>query len=241
MVLQMAPYRAVIWGYGTVGAIVNVSLIQDVYSTKVHPGPDDKGVWSVTLKSHAAGGPFMIQGVQDNHGLLHWILLKGVLFGDVWVCSGQSNMQFTVSMLKNPAQELELASKYTDIRLMTVMEEVSPLPKYDLIKIQELWSIPSNATLAGTDWSYFSAVCWLYGRHLFDALQVPIGLVSSTWGGTPIEAWSSGDALNHCGLDGLKQVNPSQNSVLWNAMIHPLLNMTIKGAIWYQGESNYHY
>lgn len=99
MVLQMKPHSALLWGYGTVGAIVNVSLVQDVYSTKVVPGPDGKGVWKVILKPQSAGGPHTFQAVQDNHGLLSWLLLKNVLFGDVWICGGQSNMQFTVSMV----------------------------------------------------------------------------------------------------------------------------------------------
>ena len=99
MVLQMEPHKAAIWGYGAVGAIVNVSLIQDVYSTKVIVGPNDTGVWRVVLKPHIAGGPHTLQAVHDNHGLLNWLLLKNVLFGDVWICGGQSNMEFTVSMV----------------------------------------------------------------------------------------------------------------------------------------------
>ncbi|XP_002124590.3 sialate O-acetylesterase-like [Ciona intestinalis] len=244
MVLQMEPYRAVIWGYGTIGATVNISLIQDVYSTKVRAGPTGKGVWSVTLNSHAAGGPFMIQGVQDYYGMLHWILLKGVLFGDVWVCGGQSNMQFTVSMLEDPAKEVELASKYPDIRLLTVAELISQEPEYDIERLELAWSLPSKESLNGGTWSHFSAVCWIYGRHLFDALQVPIGLVASSYGGTAVEAWSSPQALKECGLEGNNKIrfnDRNSNSVLWNAMIHPLLNMTIKGTIWYQGEQNFHY
>ena len=99
MVLQMKPYQAILWGYGTPGAIVNVSLGQDVHSTKVYAGPNLKGIWKIVLKPQPAGGPHTFQGVHDNHGLLNWILLKNVLFGEVWICGGQSNMQFTVSMV----------------------------------------------------------------------------------------------------------------------------------------------
>ncbi|KAI0221391.1 Sialate O-acetylesterase [Lamellibrachia satsuma] len=109
----------------------------------------------------------------------------------------------------------------------------------------------------GRSWTYFSAVCWLYGKHLYETLGYPIGLVESCWGGTPVEAWSSPDALKVCGLKHLEKdlmsasnqreliemdpfyvMGPSKPTQLWNSMIHPLLNMTIYGAIWYQGENN---
>nr|CAB3266065.1 sialate O-acetylesterase-like [Phallusia mammillata] len=250
MVLQREPHRAVIWGYGTVGAIVNVSIIQDVYSTKVKAGPNGKGVWSVTFRPQPVGGAQQIQGVQDNHGLLNWILLKNVLFGDVWICSGQSNMQFTVSMMFNVSHELEIASNYPNVRVMTPGQNVSDTPLHDLLSIEQGWSVASKESIGGQNDKYFSAVCWLYGRHLNDVLKVPIGLIASDWGGTPVETWSSTEALTRCGLDK-KDFNitehptwtkvPNKNSVLWNAMIHPFLNMTIKGAIWYQGEANAEY
>ena len=95
----MKPFQAVLWGYGTPGAIVNISLVQDVHSTKVFNGPDGRGVWKIVLKPQSSGGPHTFQGVHDDHGLLSWILLKNVMFGEVWICTGQSNMQFTVSMV----------------------------------------------------------------------------------------------------------------------------------------------
>lgn len=92
-----------------------------------------------------------------------------------------------------------------------------------------------------------SAVCWLFGRRLFDTLRYPIGLVASSWGGTPIEAWSSERSLEACGVprrgsgrDG-SAAGPWEHSVLWNAMVRPLCNMTLKGVLWYQGESNIDY
>ncbi|KAI2653646.1 Sialate O-acetylesterase [Labeo rohita] len=93
--------------------------------------------------------------------------------------------------------------------------------------------------------------CWLFGRYLYETLKYPIGLVHSSWGGTPVEAWSSPRALHKCGLMNSQFLVKSNfwenastkwnSSVLWNAMIHPLLNMTITGAIWYQGEANANY
>ena len=109
----------------------------------------------------------------------------------------------------------------------------------------------STASVNGGEWKYFSAVCWFYGRDIYDQYKIPLGLVSSNWGGTIIEAWSSVDTLKMCYtsddqsttkskniVDSIKSPNPNQPSVLWNSMMYPLLNMTIYGAIWYQGESN---
>ncbi|XP_076822107.1 sialate O-acetylesterase-like [Clavelina lepadiformis] len=247
MILQMKPHQAQLWGYGTVGAVVNVSLNQDVYSTRVKAGHDGQGVWLVAIRPHDAGGPVTFQAVQDDHGLLSWILLKNVLFGDVWICGGQSNMQFTMSMVINATKEIAAASNYTDIRVMTPAQVESDSPLYDLKSIEESWSIPSSDSLGAKAWSYFSAVCWLYGRYVYDEIKVPIGLISPNWGGTPVETWSSHRALSKCGLQDrsasfrFNNKVPTSNSVLWNAMIHPLLNMTVKGAIWYQGEANTYY
>ena len=116
-------------------------------------------------------------------------------------------------------------------------------------------------SVGGGNWTYFSATCWFYGRNIYDVVQYPIGLVDTDWGGTPVEAWSSPDALAKCGkktsprshifsVEMLELYNfhcrktvgkapsPHDPSVLWNAMIYPFLNMTIKGAVWYQGEAN---
>lgn len=104
----------------------------------------------------------------------------------------------------------------------------------DLIEVEIPWSVPSARAVAN-----FSAVCWLFGRHLYETLGYPIGLVESCWGGTPVEAWSSLKALKQCGLEkNGTEVPFKKNSVLWNSMIHPFLQMTLKGAIWYQGEAN---
>jgi len=81
---------------------------------------------------------------------------------------------------------------------------------------------------------FFSAACWFFGRNLYDNLKVPIGLVSNNWGGTLVEQWSSPDVFQQC----TSSVPVSYRSQLYNAMIVPYFNMKIKGAIWYQGESN---
>ncbi|XP_057604056.1 sialate O-acetylesterase isoform X2 [Hippopotamus amphibius kiboko] len=218
MVLQKEPAGAVIWGYGVSGATVTVTLCRDqeaimkkVTSVKVHSNS-----WMVVLDPVKPGGPYEVMAQQTVGRKNFTLRVHDVLFGDVWLCSGQSNMQMTVSQAQ---QELE-----------------------DLAKVDLQWSKPTSENLGHGNFTYMSAVCWLFGRYLHDTLQYPVGLLSSSWGGTPIEAWSSGRSLKACGVPRFMpsdlETGPSEYSVLWNAMIHPLCNMTLKGVIWYQGESN---
>ncbi|XP_035678566.1 sialate O-acetylesterase-like isoform X1 [Branchiostoma floridae] len=252
MVLQQGPHRAVLWGYGEVGATVNVSIDTSVsvFSSMVHEGENGRGVWKVALDPMPPGGPYRIQGVHDTNGTLQRNFLEDVMFGDVWVCSGQSNMEFTVSQAFNAQQAIAEAANFPNIRLFTVERMQSDKPLYDLDKILQHWSVASSDSVGGAAWKYFSAVCWFYGRELYNHLGYPIGLVATSYSGTPIETWSPPQVLEDCNIthnyreesDVLVDAGlvgwPSEHSVLWNAMIHPLLNMTIKGAIWYQGESN---
>ncbi|XP_069803478.1 sialate O-acetylesterase-like [Dendropsophus ebraccatus] len=254
MVLQQKPARAVVWGYGEVGAVVTVTLgrgIDTVSKTRVNVH-GDVGVWKVVLDPMDHGGPYHLIAQQNIKGEITSIHLEDVLFGDVWICGGQSNMEMTVSTIFNASQEKAKAAKYPYVRLFTAALESSETELLDLPKVDLGWSIPTPQNLGNGDFTYFSAVCWIFGRHLAQKLKYPIGLVESVWGGTPVEAWSSKTALSKCGLSEAPKerayprlyrfmdtyAGPCENSVLWNAMIHPLLNMTIKGAIWYQGEQN---
>ncbi|KAM8927623.1 sialate O-acetylesterase [Pelodytes ibericus] len=249
MVLQQAPSQAVIWGYGEVGSIVTVSLYkgQDAISKKA-ASINEEGTWKVLLDSVDHGGPYSLVANQYYDKEMTNITLHDILFGDVWLCGGQSNMEMTVSQIFNASKELHKASHYPNIRIFTAALESSTAEMEDLAKVDLQWSLPSAENLGHGSFTYFSAVCWLFGRHLSRRLKYPIGLVESVWGGTPVEAWSSKRALSQCGLSPKCEcvmdrfygfyAGPCDYSVLWNAMIHPLLNMTIKGAIWYQGEEN---
>ncbi|XP_046574639.1 sialate O-acetylesterase-like [Haliotis rubra] len=156
-------------------------------------------------------------------------------------------MQFTVSMALNATEEEFDASNHPNIRVFTVALGGSPFEEYDLLGISEPWSVPNADSIGGSPWSYFSAVCWLYGKYLSSHLKYPIGLIASSYEGTRVEAWSAPNVLKKCGVTDVADINdgsdvsgvdPNAASVLWNAMIRPFLNMTIYGAIWYQGESN---
>ncbi|XP_045171966.1 sialate O-acetylesterase-like isoform X2 [Mercenaria mercenaria] len=244
MVLQKAPKSSQIWGYADkVGDTVTVHLgshtpavSTTVYMDKAIGRP----VWIVMLPPQNAAGPENIT-ISSSEGRL---TITDVMFGDVWLCSGQSNMQFTLSMVFNASQEIADAVNYPDIRLFTAAQKWSNKTEYELLQVEQYWSRPNKDSVGHSDWSYFSAVCWLFGKYLYQKLKYPIGLISTDWGGTPVEAWSSRDAMDTCnGLLGYDpphvhaapQNTPTQ---LWNSMIHPFLNLTIYGAIWYQGEAN---
>jgi len=252
MVLQRAPYRASLWGWTKSGGEnVVVKFDGSQYSTT----SSSTGFWRLQLPPVSPGGPFIIQVQAVPSG--ETVTLTDVLFGDVFFCGGQSNMQMTLSTVFNASQEIARAQNYPHIRLFTVGQgTTSKVPLPDLATILQSWSVANPKTVGGPDWQYFSALCWLFGRELYDKFRVPIGLVSSNWGGTIVEAWSSPDALSKCprmqtenssqpisshlpfNVIRAPDVDPNEPSVLWNAMVVPYLNMAIRGAIWYQGESN---
>jgi sialate O-acetylesterase len=235
MVIQRSPARPRVWGYAdTVGDSVTVQFgaIETVRATAV-AGPDGRPVWEVLFNPISAPGPHTITVTQQANGCV--AVLDDVLVGDVWICSGQSNMQHSVEQLDNPQPDLDDAVNYPNVRTFFNDFVYSDVPLNDLQSVVRSWQLPTAANIAG-----FSAVCWLYGRNLYRKLQRPIGLIETNWGGTRIEAWSSPDALKVCFGEAGPPVNspPNGASQLWNAMINPFLPMPIYGAIWYQGESN---
>lgn len=230
MVLQKAPERAVVWGYGPEDAQVIVFLLGPT-NQKASSVSVTKGIWKVTFDPVEAGGPYNVTAAINGSTAT----LTDVLFGDIWLCGGQSNMYFFISQIFNASEELAHVEEFPHVRVFMASLNESKTELSDLIDVEIPWTLPTERTVAN-----FSAVCWLFGRIMNKKLQYPIGLVESCWGGTPVEAWSSSGALQQCGLEGSED-SPTENSVLWNAMIHPLLNMTIKGALWYQGERNAQY
>ncbi|KAK0044690.1 sialate O-acetylesterase [Biomphalaria pfeifferi] len=257
MVLQQAPQRANLYGFAAPrGQVVDMKVtvipIMKIYyyKTTVRQGPvTGLGVWNFLLDPFPGNTTVAIRVVSEEGSLS----LNDVIFGDVWICSGQSNMQFTVIQIDDAEEELADAINYPNIRLMTVNLNESPTPLYDFIKIEQDWTAPNRSSIGGPPDTYFSAMCWLFGKAIHKARGYPIGLVDTDYTGTPAEAWSSPEALAACGNEKKKNSvsnrsinelpnegfeNPNDNSAMWNAMIHPLLNMTIYGVIWYQGESD---
>ena len=137
--------------------------------------------------------------------------------------------------MTNASEEIQRANDYPSIRIFTVGQKTSSnTPLNNLVTMEEPWSVASNVSVnSRSEFGYFSAVCWIFGRELFDGLNsvVPIGLVSSNWGGTKIEHWADPAAFKRCN-------RASDDSVLYNAMIHPFEvgPMALTGFTWYQGE-----
>jgi len=191
-----------------------------------------EGKWEVILEPVAAGGPHELIIAGTNK-----IQLSNILVGEVWIGSGQSNMQWDVQRSMNPEEEIA-AANWPKIRLFTVTRTIAQAPQEDC---DGTWKVCSPETIAD-----FSAVLYFFGRKLHQELGVPVGLINSSWGGTVAEAWTSREALE--GDPDFQPIleraatfnpkNPNQAAVLFNGMIHPLLPLRIRGVIWYQGESN---
>lgn len=233
MVLQRE--RAIpIWGTANPGDSVSVQLGEK----KREATADENGKWRVNFSALPAGGPHEMS-VQTGGAALS---LTDILVGEVWIASGQSNMQWTVKKSNNPEEEIANAD-WPKIRLLTVSRIALPRPREKFNSFG--WQVCSPETIEN-----FSAVAYSFGRELHKNLDVPIGLINTNYGGTPMEAWTSRKALAsrptftknakiaEAALDTKDKLPSGHPSGLFNAMIHPLIPFGIRGAIWYQGESN---
>ena len=171
-----------VWGWATAGENVTVSFRGATRSVATN----DLGQWSVYLPPGAAGGPFELTVKSDNGRGNNVVTLDDVLVGDVWVASGQSNMEFEMRKASTAADLPKAAN--SRIRLMIVKKEFSEYPKTDLDGTAWTASTPDSA-------KDFSAVAWYFAREIESREHVPVGVIDSTWGGTLAEAWTSMTAL----------------------------------------------
>ena len=176
MVLQQQT-KVRIWGNARPGERVSVTLEQKTSSTVA----DKQGHWETWLGPLKAGGPFDLTVKGDNV-----LVVKNVLVGEVWLCSGQSNMEWPLVNTVDSTETVALA-KDPEIRLFTVRHETATSPRAD---VEGQWVVTTPEEAAR-----FSAVGYFFGRELHWKLNVPVGLIHSSWGGTPAEAWTSHDAL----------------------------------------------
>ena len=272
MVLQQNA-KVNLWGWASPNEKINIQLGWQTAPVQITANSD--GTWKTTVNTP--------QGSEKKYNITieatNKINLQNILVGEVWICSGQSNMYFPVGKeektwktgVVNYEEEIKNAN-YPNIRIFTVLTKASPKPLDD---VTGSWAECSPSSV-----KTFSAVAYFFGRDLYQKLNIPIGLISSSWGGTKAEAWTSQAVLegnpdflsilendakneklhqeklenyyanlkkervtnsNDLTKSELKKPKKEENKtsyVLYNAMLHPLVNYTIKGAIWYQGESN---
>lgn len=184
------------------------------------------GRWTAELPAmEASADPRELTITQGDQS----VTFKNVVVGDVWLCGGQSNMQWSVTQSAGKDEALA-AAENPQLRLFTVNREGAPEPRAEVNGGP--WAVASPQTIAD-----FSAVGYYFGRDLQTNLKVPIGLISSNIGGTTAERWMSAAAISND--PQIKDMTaPQGKSDLYNAMIHPLGPFAVKGAVWYQGESN---
>lgn len=164
-----------VWGWAGKGESVSVQFNKQIKTTKA--GAD--GRWKILLANESAGGPYQLVVKGKNN-----IVLNNVMVGDVWICSGQSNMEWPVSAAKNAEQEIRSAN-YPFIRHFKVHNDIGDKPKDDLA-FQSNWATATPASVGS-----FTAVGYFFARELYGQLHVPIGLINTSWGGTDVETWIS--------------------------------------------------
>jgi sialate O-acetylesterase len=232
MVLQR-DLTVPVWGWAEAGEKVTVSFAGQTKTAKA----GDDGKWMVKLSALKANAKATSLIVEGNNK----ISLDNILVGEVWICSGQSNMEWRLSGTTNAKEEIA-ASDYPLVRLFDVPgHTTSPKPQEEG---RGNWQVCSQKTSGG-----FSAVGYFFGRRLHKELDVPVGLIGSNWGGTRIEPWTTLEGFESVpelskiaeqvkNYKADTKVGGGSPSAIYNSMVHPLTPFAMRGGIWYQGESN---
>lgn len=235
MVLQQQT-QARIYGIAAPRATVTVSVSWK--SGSVSAKADADGHWEAMVQTPAA--TFDPQTVTARSGG-ETVVAKNVLIGEVWFCSGQSNMEMTLgggngTPVEGSLEEIALSGQYKGVRHATVKKVTSLDPEYD---VDAPWQV-SNAMNSPR----FGAVAYFFASRLSKALDVPVGVINASWGGSNIEPWMSKESLaDFPKVDLAKAADQSVNAmkkpyVMYNGMFKPSSKYTVNGIIWYQGESN---
>ncbi len=233
MVLQQQS-DAAIWGWAKAGSSISVTTSWN--KKKYTAVTDANGKWKLKVTTTTAGGPYEII-ISDGKP----VTIKNILIGEVWLCSGQSNMEMPMKGFKDQpilgSNDAVFNSTNSNIRLYTVPRSVQRLPQ-DTSK-NSPWRLAEPEAV-----SNFSATAYYFGKILYEQLHVPIGLVNISYGGSPVEAFMDENTLKTFpdikvpAKTDTNKLNNKVATVLYNGMLRPFLGYTIKGCIWYQGESN---
>jgi len=229
MVLQRNS-DIILWGWAKTGETIVIKGDWMDKEATIQAGV--QGTWKITIRTPVAGGPYNLHIRGTNE-----IILKNVLIGEVWLCSGQSNMEMSAQWgIDNGEEEIRNAD-YPQIRLFTVNTSTSNYPQQHL---SGKWTICTPEEMKP-----FSAIGYFFARKLYKELGVPVGIINSSWGGTPAESWMPEESTQNDKF--LKEAAAKQKVVPWgpvepariyNAMIAPLIPFQIAGVLWYQGEAN---
>lgn len=238
MVLQQKE-KVLIYGesdsFSTIS--INPSWTNQVFSGK----PDKDGKWSIAVRTPAAGGPYSVI-IRNNH---EEIVLSNVMIGEVWICSGQSNMQVIMSELTKgqkivDSDEAIATSSDYPISIYTVQRQLSLEP---LEKCKGAWEPMTSEVTARS-----SAIAFFFARKLTQELGVPVGLIVNAWSGSIVEAWMTRQDLSkyrdYLDMDNLSVEDSKPHFrplMIHNGMMNPLVGYKAKGFLWYQGESNADY
>ncbi len=234
MVLQQQT-DATLWGWAQPNS--NVQITSSWNKKKYTVKADGSGKWQTKISTSAAGGPYEIM-ISDGSP----VTIHNVLIGEVWFCSGQSNMEMPVKGYRDQpikgSNDAIFNSTNDWIRIYTVPRAVEKFLKDTTRTSWWKAANPENV-------SNFSASAYYFGRLLYQQLKVPVALINDSYGGSSAEAFMSVDALKafpeikvHTATDTFR-LNNRNATTLYNGMIHPIAGYTIKGCIWYQGESNF--
>ncbi|MFA5326322.1 MAG: sialate O-acetylesterase [Prolixibacteraceae bacterium] len=229
MVLQQNSEVA-IWGWSNPGETVKIVTSWNSSDT-VKVKADNSSEWKTVIKTTKAGGPYTIQIIGDGS-----MELKNVMLGEVWVCSGQSNMEMNVGWKIFNGEEEAAQANHPNIRIFNVQKIGAEYPQQDC---RATWAMCTPETMRST-----SATGYFFARELQQKLNVPVGIIVSAWGGTPAEVWIEKSRIeNNPELNKNKYSDhfdwwPGAPGTLYNSMIYPFVPYRIAGAIWYQGESN---
>ena len=232
MVMQQQT-DANLWGEAKADATVKIATSWNKKTVSVKAGNDGK--WTAKIQTPAAGGPYSIT---FNDG--EKTVIDNILVGELWICSGQSNMEMPMKGFKNQpvenAVEDILHSGDSKMRLFTVKRTSLFQPATDVVGE---WKEASPEAVRN-----FSATAYYFGRELRQMLNVPVGLIVTSWGGSSCEAWMNRDwlkAFPQIELPASQETIKSKKrtaTVLYNGMLHPLVGISMRGVIWYQGEEN---
>lgn len=218
-----------VWGWADPGEAVTVNLATQRRTTHA----DDAGRWLAQLDPlERSENPLEMTVSAAGENSLN---VRDILVGEVWLCSGQSNMEWPVTHANNASSEIA-AAHHPNIRMFRVDQSARAQPAPDC---SGSWVVCTTQTAGG-----FSAVGYFFGRDLHKSLHVPVGLINSSFGGATLEAWMDRGTLGEFPemkprvQDLGAELNQYVPTALYNPMIAPIIGYTIRGTIWYQGESN---